>query len=59
MMGVSLGLSHGVNLFLGDLFTRLIALAGLMGMLGAMFIPQLSPLLWDQTLTYGQHELLS
>lgn len=44
MMGVSLGLSHATNLFLGDLFTRLIALAGLMGMLGAMFILVYTPI---------------
>lgn len=37
-LGVSLGLSHATNIFLGVLFTRMIALAGLMGMLGAIFV---------------------
>ena len=44
MMGASLGFSHGVNLILGDIFTRMIALAGLMGMLGAMFLLVYSPI---------------
>lgn len=44
MLGVSLGLPHGVNLFLGALFTRLIALSGLMGMLGAMFVLVYTPI---------------
>lgn len=44
MMGVSLGFSHGINLLLGDIFTRMIALAGLMGMLGAMFLLVYSPI---------------
>lgn len=43
-MGVSLGLSHATNVFLGLLFTRMIALAGLMGMLGAMFLLVYSPI---------------
>lgn len=43
-LGVSLGLSHATNIFLGVLFTRMIALAGLMGMLGAMFLLVYSPI---------------
>ncbi|MBB1063701.1 hypothetical protein [Limosilactobacillus fastidiosus] len=41
MLGVSLGLIHQVNLFLGNLFTRLIALAG---MLGSIFVLVYTPI---------------
>ncbi|MEY8441280.1 glutamate/gamma-aminobutyrate family transporter YjeM [Lactobacillaceae bacterium 24-114] len=44
MMGASLGFSHATNILLGEIFTRLIALAGMMGMLGAMFILVYTPI---------------